>query len=58
MAEMYDIKTDFIQPDLTSDLSLRPKNAQLDISDSYELLHFKPVLTFKQALKECLENFA
>lgn len=57
MAELYEIKSDFIQPDLESDMSLRPKNAQLDITDSYKLLNFKPVMSFKLALKECLENF-
>lgn len=57
MADLYNIKNDFIQPDLTTDFSLRPKNAQLDVTDSYNLLNFKPVMNFKPALKECLEKF-
>ncbi|RNA10899.1 methionine adenosyltransferase 2 subunit beta-like [Brachionus plicatilis] len=57
MAEFYNIPNEFIQPDLTTDFSLRPKNAQLDITDSYNLLNFKPVMIFKPSLKECLENF-
>lgn len=57
MADIYNMQKDFIQPDLTSDFTLRPKNAQLDTTESYKFLNYEPVMLFKPSIKECLEIF-
>ena len=57
MAEIYNLPKDQIIPDLNSDSSLRPKNAQLETTYSYELFGFKPVMDFRKSIKDCLEIF-
>ncbi|CAF0711670.1 unnamed protein product [Brachionus calyciflorus] len=57
MADAYGLSKEFMQPDLTSDFTLRPKNAQLDTSETYKFLTYQPVMLFKPSIKECLENF-
>lgn len=58
IADQFQINKEHIKPDLTVDTSgLRPDNSQLDTTDSYAKLNFKPVMNFRDSIKECLEVF-
>jgi hypothetical protein len=62
MADVYGLSKDHIKPDLssasiTSGPNLRPKDVQLDTTYTYKLIDFEPVIHYKDAIKDCLENF-
>lgn len=63
MADLYGLPKSHIVPDLSAALDtevkpgMRPNNCQMDTDDSNSLLKFKPVLEFKNEIKDCLENF-
>lgn len=62
MADLYGLSKEHIKPDLSaadtsSGPSLRPKDAQLDTTYSYEVVDFEPIMLFTETIKDCLDNF-
>jgi hypothetical protein len=58
IADEFNLDKQNIKPDETSaEISLRPMNSQLDTENSYSLLNFKPLVKFRESIKDCLQNF-
>jgi dTDP-4-dehydrorhamnose reductase len=58
IADEFNLNKQNIKPDNTIvENSLRPMNSKLETEYSYSLLNFKPVIKFRESIKDCLQNF-
>ena len=61
MADIYNLPKEHIIEDKSeankTAPSLRPDNSTLDTSYSNSVIDFKPIMEFKDCIKDCLENF-
>ena len=61
IAKIYNLTTDHIKPDTSAatdpkSAQMRPMNAQLDTSYSFQLINFTPIVNFEKSIKESLED--